>query len=63
MDIVYVIGLLLFFVHVVAFVAGGANSVVMPIIGAKMATASPELRAMRSSSRACAVPMWQSIGQ
>lgn len=44
MDIVYVIGLLLFFVHVVAFVAGGANSVVMPIIGAKMATASPELR-------------------
>ena len=44
MDIVYVIGLLLFFVHVVAFVAGGANSVVMPIIGAKMATATPELR-------------------
>ncbi len=44
MDILYILGLLLFFVHIVAFVAGGANSVVMPIIGAKMATASPEVR-------------------
>lgn len=44
MDIVYVIGLLIFFVHIVAFIAGGANSVVMPIIGARMATATPELR-------------------
>jgi uncharacterized membrane protein len=44
MDILYVLGLVLFFVHILAFVAGGANSVVMPIIGAKMATASPELR-------------------
>jgi protoporphyrinogen IX oxidase len=44
MDIAYTIGLLLFFVHIVAFIAGGANSVVMPIIGAKMATATPEVR-------------------
>ena len=44
MDIAYILGLLLFFVHIVAFVAGGANSVVMPIIGAKMATATPEVR-------------------
>ena len=44
MDFLYIIGLLLFFVHIVAFVAGGANSVVMPIIGAKMATATPEVR-------------------
>lgn len=41
----YVIGLVLFFIHIVAFVAGGANSVVMPIVGARMATASPDLRA------------------
>lgn len=44
MDFVYTLGLILFFVHIVAFVAGGANSVVMPIIGAKMATATPEVR-------------------
>jgi len=44
MAILYVFGLLLFFVHIVAFVAGGANSVVMPIIGARMATATPEVR-------------------
>ncbi len=44
MDILYVLGLLLFVVHIVAFIAGGANSVVMPIIGARMATATPELR-------------------
>lgn len=41
---VYVIGLLLFFVHIVAFIAGGANSVVMPIIGGKLPSASPEVR-------------------
>ncbi|MBN9309411.1 MAG: hypothetical protein J0I99_03200 [Devosia sp.] len=41
----YVIGLILFFIHIVAFVAGGANSVVMPIIGGKMATATPDTRA------------------
>ena len=45
MDIAYIIGLLLFFIHIVAFIAGGANSVVMPIIGSKMATATPEVRA------------------
>jgi uncharacterized membrane protein len=39
-----VIGLILFVIHIVAFIAGGANSVVMPIIGAKMATATPETR-------------------
>ena len=45
MDILYIVGLILFFIHIVAFIAGGANSVVMPIIGARMATATPELRA------------------
>ena len=40
----FLIGLILFFVHIVAFVAGGANSVVMPILGAKLATATPEVR-------------------
>jgi uncharacterized membrane protein len=44
MDFVYVLGLLLFFIHIVAFIAGGANSVVMPIIGAKLATATPDSR-------------------
>lgn len=41
----YFLGLLLFVIHIVAFVAGGSNSVVMPIIGARMATATPETRA------------------
>ena len=41
----YFIGLLLFIVHIVAFIAGGANSVVMPIVGAKLATATPDVRA------------------
>lgn len=45
MDIAYIIGLVLFFIHLAALVAGGANSVVMPIIGSKMATATPEVRA------------------
>ncbi|MBJ3783835.1 hypothetical protein [Devosia sediminis] len=36
---------LLIFVHIVAFVAGGSNSVVGPVIGSRMATATPELRA------------------
>jgi len=44
MDIAYIIGLVLFFIHIVALVAGGANSVVMPMIGARLATATPELR-------------------
>lgn len=45
MDFPYIIGLLLFFVHIVAFVAGGANLVLMPILGSRMATATPEQRA------------------
>jgi putative membrane protein len=44
MDFAYTIGLLLFVIHIVAFVAGGANSVVMPIIGSKMPSATPETR-------------------
>lgn len=40
----YIVGLILFFVHIVAFIAGGANSVVMPILGGKLATATPEVR-------------------
>ena len=44
MDFAYILGLLLFVVHILAFVAGGANSVVMPIIGSRMATATPETR-------------------
>jgi putative membrane protein len=39
-----VLALILIFVHFVAFIAGGANSVVMPIIGTKMATATPDVR-------------------
>jgi len=44
MSFAYILGLVLFVVHVVAFVAGGANSVVMPIIGSRLATATPEVR-------------------
>lgn len=40
----YVIGLLLFFVHILAFVAGGANAVVMPFIGPRLATGTPDVR-------------------
>lgn len=40
----YLVALILFIIHIVAFIAGGANSVVMPIIGSKMATATPETR-------------------
>ncbi len=36
---------LLIFVHIVALVAGGSNSVVGPVIGARMASATPEQRA------------------
>src|SRR5689334_21278162 len=36
---------ILFFIHIVAIVAGGANAVIMPIIGAKMPTAAPDVRA------------------
>lgn len=41
----HVVGLVLFIIHIIAFVVGGANSVVMPLIGPKMATASPDTRA------------------
>ena len=44
MDFTLIVALLLFVVHILAFVAGGANSVVMPIIGSRMATATPETR-------------------
>ena len=33
---------ILLFLHIVAFVVGGASSVVMPVLGSKMATATPE---------------------
>jgi len=45
MDFAYIIALLLFFIHNAAFIAGGANSVLMPVIGPKLATATPEMRA------------------
>ncbi len=45
MDFVAIIAALLFFIHIVAFIAGGANSVIMPILGPKLATATPEVRA------------------
>ncbi len=44
MDFATIVALLLFFIHIVAFIAGGANSVIMPIIGPKLATATPEVR-------------------
>lgn len=40
----YLLGLALFVVHIVAFIAGGANSVVMPLLGRRMPTATPEVR-------------------
>lgn len=40
----YVVGLLVFFIHIIAFVAGGANLVLMPIVGGKLPTATPEVR-------------------
>jgi hypothetical protein len=43
---VYVVALLIFFIHIVAFVAGGANLVLMPIVGAKLPTATPEQRGL-----------------
>lgn len=44
MDLGLTIALVLFVIHILAFIAGGANSVVMPILGRKMATATPEVR-------------------
>jgi putative membrane protein len=40
----YTLGLILFVIHILAFIAGGANSVIMPIIGPRLATATPEVR-------------------
>lgn len=40
---------ILLFVHIIAFVVGGSNSVVMPIIGSKMASASPDTRGVLTS--------------
>ncbi len=37
--------ILLLLVHLLAFVVGGATAVAMPIIGGRMATATPDLRA------------------
>ncbi|MDC9825975.1 hypothetical protein PRN20_19745 [Devosia sp. ZB163] len=42
----YAIGLITLFVHIVAFVAGGANLVLMPVVGPKLATATPEQRGL-----------------
>lgn len=63
MDIAQTLGLVLFFVHIVAFVAGGANSVVMPILGQKMATATPQLRAeyMDFAHRLAKVGKWAMV--
>lgn len=38
------VALILIIVHIVALVAGGANAVVMPILGGRIATASAETR-------------------
>ena len=45
MDFATIVALLLFFIHIAAFIAGGANSVMMPIMGPRLATATPEVRA------------------
>lgn len=37
--------LLLLLVHLLAFVVGGATAVAMPVIGGRMATATPDMRA------------------
>lgn len=44
MDFAYILALLLFVIHIVAFISGGANSVLMPILGPKIAAATPEAR-------------------
>ncbi len=41
-----ILGLVLFFIHIVAFIVGGANLVLMPVAGSKMATATPEQRGL-----------------
>lgn len=56
-------GLVLFFIHIVAFVAGGANSVVMLILGQKMASATPQMRAeyMDFAHRLAKVGKWAMV--
>ena len=44
MDVAGIIALLLFFIHLCAVIAGGANAVMMPILGPRLATATPEVR-------------------
>jgi protoporphyrinogen IX oxidase len=44
MDAAYVIGLILFIIHLIALVAGGANAVVMPVMGPRLASATGEVR-------------------
>jgi len=44
MEFAYILALVLFVIHIGALVAGGANSVLMPIIGSRMARATPEVR-------------------
>lgn len=63
MDIAQTVGLVLFFIHIVAFVAGGANSVVMPILGQKMASATPQMRAeyMDFANRLAKVGKWAMV--
>jgi len=43
---VYVVTLLIFFIHIVAFIAGGANLVLMPVVGPKLPAATPEQRGL-----------------
>jgi uncharacterized membrane protein SirB2 len=44
MDFAVIVTLLLFFIHLCAVIAGGANAVMMPIVGPRLATATPEVR-------------------
>lgn len=41
-----VLALILFFIHIMAFVAGGANLVLMPVVGPKLGSATPEQRSL-----------------
>lgn len=42
----YVVALLIFFIHIVAFIAGGANLVLMPTVGPRLGSATPEQRGL-----------------
>lgn len=37
----YLVGLILFVIHIAALVAGGANAVLMPVVGPRLAKATP----------------------